>query len=50
MNTMRKALTSPGAISGSVTVVNVVHGEARSVCAASSRLGLMPSTTPTRTR
>ncbi len=46
MKPTRKALASPGFISGSVTVVKVFRREARSVCAASSMLGLMPCTTP----
>ena len=42
----RKALASPGLSSGSVTVINVLCGLARRVCAASSRLGATPCTTP----
>ena len=37
-------------MSGSVTVRNVVQLLARSVCEASSSVGLMPCTTPMRTR
>jgi hypothetical protein len=46
MKPTRKALARPGFISGSVTVRKVCQRLARSVCAASSRLGLMPCTTP----
>src|SRR5438477_6980220 len=42
----RKALARPGRISGKEIVENVVHGLARKVCEASSRVGLTPSTTP----
>ena len=37
-------------MSGNVTVRNVVQRLARRVCEASSRVGLMPCTTPMRTR
>ena len=50
MNTIRNAFARPGAISGRVIVAKVRKREARNVCAASSKVGLMPSTTPTRTR
>ena len=50
MKTSRNAFAMPGAISGSVTVANVVNGDARSVCAASSSAALTPSDTPTSTR
>ena len=46
MKPTRKALARPGLSSGSVTVMKVRMREARSVCAASSRLGAMPCTTP----
>ena len=50
MKPRRKALASPGRISGSEIVENVVHGRARKVCDASSRVGLTPSTTPINKR
>ncbi len=50
MNTIRKALVMPGVINGSVIVVSVRIGDARKVCAASSRVGLMPSAIPSSTR
>ena len=50
MKLIRNALASPGRISGSDTVVNVFQRSARSVCAASSSVGEMPSTTPISTR
>ena len=46
MNPTRNALASPGVSSGSVTVRKVWLGLARRVCAASSRLGATPCTTP----
>ena len=50
MKPSRKALASPGRISGSETVRNVCQRLARSVCAASSIEGETPSTTPISTR
>ena len=50
MKPSRKALASPGRISGSEMVRNVVQPFARKVCDASSSEGLMPCTTPIRTR
>ena len=50
MKPSRKALASPGRISGSDTVFSTCIGEARNVCAASSIEGLTLSTTPTSTR
>ena len=50
MKPSRKALASPGRISGQVTVLKVSQRLARSVCAASSSDGLMASTTPISTR
>ncbi len=50
MNVIRNALAMPGRISGSDTSVNVRHGPARNVCAASSSAGETPSTTPMSTR
>ena len=47
---IRKALARPGRISGHVTVANVRQRSARSVRAASSIDGLIPSTTPMMTR
>ena len=46
MKPTRKAFASPGLSSGSVTVMKVRMREERSVCAASSRLGETPCTTP----
>ena len=46
----RKALASPGRISGSEIVVNVFQRLARKVWEASSSEGLMPCTTPISTR
>ncbi|MNV82527.1 hypothetical protein D3C71_1762680 [compost metagenome] len=46
MKPTRKALARPGLSNGSVTVMKVWCGLARSVCAASSRLGATPCTTP----
>ena len=46
MNPTRKALARPGLSSGSVTVKKVRRRSARSVWAASSRLGATPCTTP----
>jgi hypothetical protein len=50
MKLTRKALASPGRISGSETSENTRQRPARSVCAASSMPGEMPSTTPARMR
>ena len=50
MKPSRKALASPGRISGSETVRKVCQRLARSVWAASSIDGLMPSTTPISTK
>ena len=50
MNVIRNALAIPGRISGSEMSTNVRHCPARSVCAASSRAGETPSTTPISTR
>ena len=46
MKPTRKALARPGLSSGSVTVKKARRRSARSICAASSRLGAMPCTTP----
>ena len=46
MKPTKKALAKPGLSSGSVTVQKVCMRLARKVCAASSRLGLTPCTTP----
>ena len=50
MKPTRKALASPGRISGSDMVAKVAHGSARKVREASSSVGLTPSTTPISTR
>ena len=50
MKEMRKALASPGRISGHVTVRKVRQRLARKVCEASSIEGLTPCSTPTSTR
>ena len=42
----KNAFAKPGLSSGSVTVMKVWPGVALSVCAASSKLGAMPCTTP----
>ena len=46
MKPTRNALARPGLSSGKVMLMKVCSGEARRVCAASSRLGAMPCTTP----
>ena len=46
MKPTRNALARPGLSNGSVTVMKVCRRLARRVCAASSREGLMPCTTP----
>ena len=50
MKPIRKALASPGRSKGKVTVRKIVRRPARSVCAASSSVGVMPCTTPISTR
>ena len=46
MKPTRKALARPGLSKGSVMVKKVRRRSARNVCAASSRLGATPCTTP----
>ena len=50
MNPSKKALARPGRISGQDTVRKVCQALALRVCAASSREGLIASTTPISTR